>query len=194
MLQMLKDWKGKVEVNGSEYDSITNVLNLNFKPEASIHIILHPIAEKAQNDGDKSVKTENTKQEYRITVKQYMTKEATPEFDFMAKWNNNIPMPYRTMTGVKVKETRGMVYMKLHGDIWAKTITHCMCCGKKLTNPVSQYFGIGPECGGHNYVNPFEDEEQLKEAVAEVKKKLINVTWEGWVVRSAITECVEVEV
>lgn len=124
----------------------------------------------------------------RITVRQYMTKPATPEFDFMARWNNNNPMPLRTMVGTVEKETRGMVYMKLHGDIYAKQICTCMKCGRELTNPVSQYFGIGPECGGHNYVNPFNTEEELRNAVSEYRAKLQNITWEGWIIKSAILD------
>lgn len=127
----------------------------------------------------------------RITVKQYMTKKATPEFDFMARWNNDNPMPLRTMVGTVEKETRGMVYMKLHGDMYAEKMCTCMKCGRTLTNPVSQYFGIGPECGGHNYVNPFNSEEELKEAVASYRKQLQEVTWEGWIIKSAITDGAE---
>ena len=85
-----------------------------------------------------------------------------------------------------------MLQMELHGEMYAQKMCTCMACGRKLTNPVSQYFGIGPECGGHNYVNPFEDDEQLQEAVAEYKKKLQAITWTGWVIKSAITEQVEV--
>ena len=124
---------------------------------------------------------------YKIEVKNYMMKKSTPEFDFMAKWNNDNPMPLKIMVGSVEKETRGMVYMKLHGDILAEKTVRCMKCGRTLSNPVSQYFGIGPECGGHNYVNPFDTEEQLKAAVAEYKKTLNDITWEGWIIKSAIT-------
>lgn len=124
----------------------------------------------------------------KITVKKYMTQPATPEFDFMAKWNNNIPMPLRTMVGEVIKQTRGMVYMKLHGDIVAEKVTTCMKCGRPLTNPVSQYFGLGPECGGHNYVNPFNTEEELRAAVGAYRKELQSITWEGWIIKSAILE------
>ena len=127
----------------------------------------------------------------RITVKNYMTKPATPEFDFMAKWNNNNPMPLRTMVGEVVKETRGMVYMKLHGDIYAEKICVCMKCERPLTNPISQYFGIGPECGGHNYINPFDTEEELKEAVKSYRAQLQNITWSGWIIKSAIIDSEE---
>lgn len=51
---------------------------------------------------------------YKITVKKYMTEPATVSFDFQDKWNNGMPMPLVTMTGEVLKETRGMVYMRLH--------------------------------------------------------------------------------
>lgn len=123
-----------------------------------------------------------------ITVKPYMTKEATPEFDFMAKWNNNVPMPLRTMVGTVERETRGMVYMKLHGEIIQRLTERCMKCGKPITHPVSKYFGMGVQCGGHNYINPFETEEELNNAIASYREKLRTITWEGWVIKSAIME------
>ena len=85
----------------------------------------------------------------RITVKSYMTQKSTPTFDFMSKWNNDIPMPLRVMYGTKIEETRGMVKMQLHGDILANEgpVDVCMKCGKLITNKVSRYFGMGPVCG-----------------------------------------------
>lgn len=187
MLELLRNWKGTVEVNGTVYASINAVNPSIFASSDSINIKLHPV--KAEASRHTTERIDDTQSEQiRISVKQYMTRKATPEFDFMERWNNNQPMPLRTMIGEKVKETRGMVYMKLHGDIYAEKICTCMKCGRALTNPVSQYFGIGPECGGHNYVNPFDDAEQLKEAVADYRKQLQSVTWEGWIIKSAITE------
>lgn len=191
MLTMLKNWEGSVEVNGMKYSSINDVTSAVFSGTETVHIILHPKQSNANLsviDSKNSVSEVADAQQFRITVRQYMTKKSSPDFDFMAKWNHDNPMPLRTMTGEKIKETRGMVYMKLHGDIYAERICTCMRCGKKLTNPVSQYFGIGPECGGHNYVNPFNSDEELKEAVDAYKKELQNITWEGWVIKSAITE------
>lgn len=122
-----------------------------------------------------------------IKVKKYMTQKSTPDFDFMAKFNNDNPMPYMIMTGEVEKRTARMVYMNLHADI-IKDINHtCMCCGKPITNKVSQYFGIGPICGKHNYINPFDSEEELNNAVEEYRKTLLNVKWEGWIPISAIT-------
>ena len=128
---------------------------------------------------------------YKITVKQYMTKPATPEFNFMAQWNNDNPMPLRTMVGDIIQETRGMYFMRLHGDITEKITRTCMKCGRELTNPVSQYFGIGPECGGHNYVNPFNSEEELEKAVEAYREELNKTVWTGWVIKSAITEFID---
>ena len=194
MLTMLQNWQGTVEINGNQYTGIKQAV-ADFKPGTEeIHIVLHPVTQTAVNEDGSHVKQGviDTPMEHRITVKAYMTKKSSPEFDFMEKWNNDVPMPLRTMTGTVEKETRGMYYMKLHGVIWAEKICTCMCCGKKLTNPVSQYFGIGPECGGHNYVNPFDSDEELKEAVSTYRKKLQETTWEGWVIKSAIQKWEEV--
>ena len=120
-----------------------------------------------------------------------MTQPSSPDFNFMAQWNNNKPMPLRTMVGDIIQETRGMYFMRLHGDI-TERITHtCMKCGRPITNPVSQFFGMGPECGGHNYTNPFNTDEELEAAIGAYKKELNNITWIGWVIKSAITEFID---
>lgn len=187
MLTLLKNWKGPVEINGKLYDSINHVNLADIKTLGEINIkLLH--TEKIENKGNTSENRAIDVTEYQITVKRYMTQKASATFDFMEKWNNNIPMPLRTMVGTVEKETRGMVYMKLHGDIIEERVCTCMKCGRVLTNPVSQYFGIGPECGGHNYVHPFDTDEELKAAVDAYKKQLRDIKWEGWVIKSAITE------
>lgn len=130
---------------------------------------------------------------YRFTVKPYMTKPSTPDFDLMARWNNNVPMPLRTMVGTIEKETRGMVYLNVHGDTDGQPVQHCLKCGKTITNPVSRYFGLGPECGQHKYTNPFRTEEELHSAVDTYRKTVLQkMTWTGWVPKSAITEQVTV--
>ena len=181
MIDFVKSWKGKVSVNDKEYTNGTAIDGeLNF--DNSTIIILHK-----QFSVEPPQETHEENEEFVVTVKQYMTKQASPEFDFMQKWNNDIPMPMRTMVGTVVKETRGMVYMDLYCDILEERTTICMKCGKALTNPVSQYFGVGPECGGHNYVNPFNSESELHEAVESYKKQLQNIKWSGWIIKSAIT-------
>lgn len=179
MVNQLKSWKGRVLVNGVEYDSIESVDFSTFTDD--IHIVLSKKSKKSSVDELESA------EQYLITVKKYMTQKATPEFDFMAKWNNDNPMPYMTMVGEEIKQTRGMVYMRLHGDVVTGYTQNCIKCGKPITNDVSRYFGIGPVCGGHNYVNPFDTDEELKDAIKKYREQLRTVVWEGWIIKSAIT-------
>lgn len=198
-LEFLKNWQGAITINGIEYPSHEAVPS-DLAVQGSLNIQLHPANKAAQRatvglteePKEKSAVELSENQQYRVKVKKYMTKPATPDFDFMARWNNNNPMPLRVMVGEKVKETRGMVYMILHGDILEERTMCCMKCGRPITNNVSQFFGLGPECGGHNYVNPFESEAELKEAVESYRKQLNEMVWEGWIIRSAIEEFEEV--
>ena len=199
-LEFLKGWEGAIVINGTEYPS-HEAVPADLAVRGSLNIRLHPAKKVAQKatvglveEPKNTTRTVelNENQQYRVKVKKYMTKPATPDFDFMAKWNNNKPMPLRVMVGEKIKETRGMVYMVLHGDILEERTLCCMKCGRPITNSVSQFFGLGPECGGHNYVNPFASDAELKEAVEAYKKQLQQMTWEGWIIRSAIEEFEEV--
>lgn len=53
---------------------------------------------------------------YKVVVKEYMTQKSTPDFDFMAKWNANVPMPRTVMFGDILNETKGMYFMALEAD------------------------------------------------------------------------------
>lgn len=193
MFSTIASWKGTVEINGVTYNSVEDARK--FVSENSVfidYILLH--AEQKNAEKRKITQIESIPTQYVITVKQYMTKKSSPSFDFMAKWNDDNPMPLRTMIGTIEKETKGMVYMKLHGDIIAEQTHFCMKCGRPITNPVSQFFGMGPECGGHNYVNPFESEEELKSVVESYRRNYLqNITWEGWIIKSAIESQEEVK-
>lgn len=180
MLTMLKNYKGAVEINDIKYDSIQDAIK-RFNSDSDVITI-----KLSANRSKAKIEQSDALQQYKITVKQYMTRQATPEFDFMKHYNNDNPMPFRTMIGTVEKETKGMVYMKLHADITEERTLRCLKCGRQITNPVSQYFGLGPECGGHNYVNPFYSKEELQQAVGAYRQKLRNVTWEGWIIRSSI--------
>ena len=189
MLKLIESWKGAVEINGEKYDSVQSALKAFSVSNDKIHIVLHSDVKNATQSmrasSKQTIEQSADKTEYRITVKKYMTQPATPSFDFMAKWNNNKPMPMRIMRGTIEKETRGMVYMNLHGFA-QKTIT-CACCGKELTNPISRHYGIGPICLGKlGIVNAIDDVENIKE-------QLVNIKWSGWVIRSAITEREEIK-
>lgn len=186
MLSLLKDYKGAIEINGEKYDSVKTALKRfkNTNDTVTIKLLSNDEnANRTQTDANNEHKLK------KIFVKQYMTRKSDAGFDFMKQWNNDNPMPLRTMIGTVEKETRGMVYMKLHADITSEKTRRCLACGRPITNPVSQYFGMGPECGGHNYVNPFYSKEELENAVKEYREKVLkNITWEGWIIKSAILE------
>lgn len=178
--KLLKDWKGEISINDKHYTSVERC-NFDFNTlSEDTHIILHS---SVKNTVQSVVDTLNEKIQ-RITVKKYMTEKSVPGFDFMVKWNNDNPMPLRTMVGTIEKETKGMVFMKLHGQ--AETVVRCMRCGRLLTNPVSQHYGIGPECMSKlGFVCDIDD-------VTTIKKKLVDITWEGWIIRSSIISKEEV--
>lgn len=179
ILQAIESWKGKVIIDDVEYGNLDEAkANVN----RANRILLQPF-----HKATTSVASVNDAKEYVISVRKYMTMPSTSEFDFHDRWNNGIPMPLRTMVGTIEKETKGMVYMKLRGDLCSHLTQTCMRCGREITNPVSQYFGMGPECGHHNYVSPFQNDEELKEAVEKYRKEVLNqITWEGWIIKTAI--------
>ncbi len=189
MISMLKTWKGAVEIDGTEYKSIQDAMSVLKTIKDDIHIKLlsnNKDANMSVTDTSKDVSSDTLEREteYQITVKKYMTMKATPDFDFMLKWNNDKPMPMRIMQGTVEKETKGMVYMKLHG--LAKPTITCYCCGKELTNPISRHYGIGPICLSKlGIIRDIEDVENIRE-------DLVNITWEGWIIKSSITERKEV--
>ena len=185
MLQLLKDWKGAIEIDSTRYNSISEVPTDLKKPGDSLNIKLYSYEHDTRKDaGESHTQATDVSADtvYRIVVKKYMTKKAVPDFDFMAQWNNNNPMPMVVMYGTKVQETKGMVYMKLHGR-GEKTIT-CMRCGKELTNPISKLYGIGPECIKH--IPMLADYDIAN--IGDIQAKLHEVTWEGWIIKSAILE------
>lgn len=187
MLELLKNYSGNLKVNGKEFENIEQAIQALTNYQGKLVIELNK-GDQVKTAPVAKIKEESNDTEYVIKVKRYMTRPASPSFDFMDKWNNGKPMPMRIMVGRKLKETRGMVKMELRGEVIQEVNPVCMKCGRTLTNPVSQYFGIGPECGGHNYINPFETDAELKQAVAETRKQLQDITWTGWVIKSAIEE------
>lgn len=189
MLKLLSSWKGAVEIDGKRFDSVQDAVNASVTFDKKMHIVLHSdvqnVTQSTTDSSKQTIAQATDSTEYEIKVKKYMTQQATPAFDFMAKWNNDKPMPMRIMRGTIEKETRGMVYMNLHGFA-QKTIT-CACCGKELTNPISRYYGIGPICLSKlGIVNAIDDVENIKE-------QLVNIKWSGWIIKSSIIERKEIK-
>lgn len=179
MITMMKNWKGKVEIDGKQYDSIQDAKSVFKTFSDDMHIKLLSANKKANMK-----LSEASDSEYQIEVKQYMTRKAVPEFDFMAKFNHDEPMPMRIMQGTIEKETPGMYYMNLHG--LAKPTITCYCCGKELTNPVSRHYGIGPVCLSKLGI-AYEIDD-----IDNIKEELVKIEWSGWVIKSAILRKEEV--
>ena len=176
MLNFLGNYEGPLTVNGIDYSSVKAAIADIKDFDGQLNIKINKPAQTQQKQVQTQEKTSAAQvvdeTVYRIKVRQYMIKPSSADFDFHDKWNKGAPMPMRVMVGRKIKETKGMVQMELWGEITQEQTAICMKCGKTLTNPVSRYFGIGPECGGHNYTNPFETEQELADAVGAMNEKL----------------------
>ncbi len=198
---IIRNLKRPIRINGQVVSDVDEIIK-KFKEGEMVHIKLDPLNQMTSSQLEDQTTTfyarraENQpcvlelNRTYIIKVRQYMTQPSTPEFDFHDKWNKGVPMPFRIMQGTVLKETRGMVYMSCHATP-LETDT-CMRCGRRLTHPISQLYGVGPECGQHAYINPFETEEELYAALNEVKRKLHSIQWEGWIIKSAIEQAEEV--
>lgn len=160
MIKQLANWKGKIIVDGTEYDSISSV------PDGikATTITLLPKVEKRRVRVDEV--EDDT--ERVITVRQFMTQVESN------------PMPMRVMVGKITRETAKAYYMELHGQ--ALPVVTCMRCGRSLTNPISRHYGLGPECLGK--VGIVVDIGQVN----LIREKLLNVCWRGYVPKSAILE------
>ena len=178
---MLENYKGTIEVNGNVVDGL-NLFTLS-KSGGSLNIKITPYNFSQQFH--QKAEENNDDKEYRITVKAYMLRKGSPEFDFMTKMNNDNPMPLRTMVGRKTKETKGMEYWELHGE--GRAVVTCMRCGKELTHPISRKYGLGIEC--IKKVGIVADID----AVDDIKEQLVKVSWSGWVIKSSVISCEEVE-
>ena len=190
MLQYLDNYNGSLRIDGKDYPNIAAAISALSDYEGPLVIELNvsksiadPVIEAPMVSADPSAIPI-----YQIKVRQYMTKPPSVDFDFHDKWNGGVPMPMRVMVGKKIQETKGLVKMELWGEITETITPICMKCGRVLTNKVSQYFGIGPECGGHNYTNPFSTDDELNAAVAQTKEQLSEIRWTGWIFKSAIEE------
>lgn len=186
--------------NGVKYSNSTAAYEAlkNFKGEVNITILpkVTTVTQPAVNpvESNQTIKTDVAKI-YRIEVRQYMTKKATPEFDFMDKYNDGKPMQMRVMFGEILEETKGMYRMKLHGRA-QKDSVNCAHCMRKLTHPVSRIYGIGPVCGGHFWeTNDWIDTMVANEEILfeEADKRLREIVWEGWIIKKAITSMNVVE-
>jgi len=94
----LSGFNGPIIVNDKEYKDIETAKLCFEKYVGAILIKINPEVKGGR---------------FKVITKHYMTQAASPEFDFMSKFNNNIPMPRSEMVGYKLAETPGMIRMSL---------------------------------------------------------------------------------
>lgn len=193
MLEFLRNYTGEIEVNGETIqnqniaqvlDALTGSIQIHLKPAENVRV------RNAFTLKQEAVRDE-TKVQYNVLVKPWMTQKSNGTFNFMMTWNNDVPMPLRFMRGNVNKETQGMFNMTLHGV--AQKTNMCSVCGRTLTNPISRLFGIGPEC--MQKVGVFADisMEEAEQKLNEINKRIESLTWTGWIAKSAVMEMVEVK-
>lgn len=177
MLEFLQNYVGTIQVNNQNINpcDIVNIIN-ECKDNLTIQLTPSTI-----------VNNSTPLKQYVFTVVDWMLRRSTDSFLFMKTWNNDKPMPLKTMQGVIQRETRGMYYLQLQP---LKTnFTSCMICGRVLTNGNSKLVGIGPECvrklGLHININD-------SSSVSIIKNKLDTIHWSGWIPKTAILEMKEV--
>lgn len=194
MLEFLKNYTGEIRVNNTviENSSIVKVLDTL---TGKINIQLTPVMQNKKEERNsftlqQKAVVDKSKILYDILVKPWMTQKSTNSFNFMLNWNNDVPMPMRKMRGNINKETNGMYNMTLQGV--PTTTGVCSVCGKTLTNPISRLYGIGPEC--MQKVGVFADIpiEEAESRLEEINNRIKDITWTGWIAKSAIMQMEEV--
>lgn len=194
MLNLI-DWKKKLRVNGMVFENSADAYDFFKNFDGDVVVEFNFKERKITATGE--VQAEKTEEEYedqklyRVKVRQYMTKPPTQDFDFHTKWNGGREMPMRIMVGKVVGETPGMYKMDLFAKPMPSSI--CMVCGKTLTHPVSLIYGIGPECGRHFHMNPFDTEEELEASFEQLKQRMADIEWCGWIPKKAFEEMEVIE-
>lgn len=201
MLNILAEtWDGPIKVNGAVYETAADAwekfkdrpdahleIQLNFKTEPSTSEVGMPKPAEKSDVKDAQPQSIDGKV-WLVTVRQYMTKPSSAEFDFHKKFNADVPMPWRTMVGEIIGETRGMYQMKLRGVLLQDPSSNCMVCGRTLTNPISFLTGIGPECAGRAHIPRAKIAQDILDQWSTYRQKVAEVEWTGWVIKSAITD------
>lgn len=175
-------------VNGIPYKSAQEALEALKNHTGGIEILINSKRITHAPKAPETVQETEYLDIYRIEVRKYMTEKASPEFDFMRKYNNDNPMPLRTMFGEILEETKGMYRMRLHGRA-ERNAVHCLHCHRPLTNPISRIYGIGPICGEHAYFTSDYTKSKIKnedELFSLADADLRKITWEGWIIKRAI--------
>lgn len=102
MLEELKDFSGKIIVNGKSYTKDT-LPDLNTFETLDIYL---------EADKEKDISSVKNKF-YEFTVKEDMTEFGNGQVNFHKRWNNDKAMPYRRMNGKIIEELDTMIKVSL---------------------------------------------------------------------------------
>lgn len=94
---------------------------------------------------------------------------------------NNIS---KEMIGVVEAESEKAILF--NGRAFAEERMNCMRCSRELTHPSSRLVGFGPICCEKLGLAWPEKEELTQEEIAEVKAKIAEITFKGWLPKSQI--------
>lgn len=108
--------------------------------------------------------------------------------EFHQKLNNNKPIPMLIMVGKVLRDTDKSYLIEVRGK--PEPTEFCLHCGRRLTNKVSMYYGLGPVCGQHYYISNIT-EANLESKFEEIRKKMSNIYWRGWIPKNNVSITME---
>lgn len=103
--------------------------------------------------------------------------------DFHDKFNHGRVIPLRVMYGVIKSETEKCYYIEVEGK--PSPSSFCLHCGRKITNKVSLYYGLGMICGKHYGISNVS-EDNLDKKLEEIRAKLKSIKWVGLVPKKSV--------
>lgn len=185
MFELLKEYSGRLTVNNRVFESVQDAEQAFENYKGGLTILLN---KKDDNDPPLSTKSKNidTTTVYQISVKRYMTQYKS-DF-FLHRMNPEGPMPFMIMCGRKLMETEKLVKMECWAGLPSTRVTTCIKCGRPLTNPLSQYLSLGPECGASEHMRMIQSGVSIDEVRKRLEHKLNNTRWTGWIIKSAIQD------
>ena len=190
MFELLYKYNGNLLVNGKEYKSVYEADKEFGTKNGGLTIVLNPGGKRELNNSTQTSPSRmlDPNKFYQISVMSYMTNYKDDFFLATSpQIKNTSPMPFMVMVGRVLDETNKLVKMQLRADRLESKYTRCMRCGRPISDKVYQLFGMGPECIDIKS-NPNEP------GVFDRFSKYLNkTTWEGWIVKSAITSIIEID-
>jgi hypothetical protein len=118
--------------------------------------------------------------EMRVSVRQFLTKPSTDP-----KYKDKQPVPFRVMFGYVTQESKSAVFVHLRAK--PEPASHCLRCGREITNPTSLLYGFGIECITKvPFATPLVDPNKLDEYMKDLQSKMADIVWSGWLPKGHI--------